>query len=164
VPLHAHVRLASTDPRTHGCSLPLPLQGTYLTAGAARELDDFASHTALLALADRLAGEYAALLAERGAAAQKAGESGGGGRVLFSQQTLRRGELEYDDAMQVPTSAESLFELRLGRSGCGALSHRRRASWAAAGARCSRSRRCGAASSSTTTPCRCARLQKAGLG
>lgn len=77
------------------------MQGTYLSPAAARELDDFASHAALLAVADQLVAEYGALMTERATVAAAAEEDGGGGRALFSQQTLRRGEEEYDDALHV---------------------------------------------------------------
>lgn len=77
-----------------------PRQGTYLSRDAARELDAFASHTALLALADRLSAAYAALIAERAALAGAATEAQGA-RALFSAQTLRRGEAEFDNAMHV---------------------------------------------------------------
>ena len=75
-------------------------QGTYLSREAARELDAFASHTALLALADRLSAAYAALIAERAALAGAATEAQGA-RALFSAQTLRRGEAEFDNSMHV---------------------------------------------------------------
>ena len=55
---------------------------------------------ALLALADQLSAAYAALIAERAALAGAATEAQGA-RALFSAQTLRRGEVEFDNAMRV---------------------------------------------------------------